>query len=683
MSLTMLAALVVPAPQAHAATTITVAGFDVTAIEAAIAQAVAGDTVFFPGGVYNLSRAFVFKSQVNYVGSAASPPVLTGQGTTSLQLQQPTSTPLRDVTIRGLHFDNIELRFVGNGSHTSFVNLTLKDCLFRNGTGTWDAGYLLLTRTVNATVDGCTFLRDSAHGGRGLLIDDTRVTVVKDSFFGTTRNLESGTPNGYFKTAINVFGYDVTDTAIGNRGVYLDGNVLRRKAGITAPEDHGIYAWGTKELHISRNHIDGWTDSSSGASAKLRNGEDYFMVGNHLMTSAVFTYTHWGPEQMVQHLYRLRVSGNRIDMLGSSDTARGTFYRRVDTANASSSGPHCSVPGGEDDLYFLDNRFINGGVLSVRCTIGSEVCVQGNVNASLNFNGLPVRTGGCAVPSTWDSPLIGIHRGDFNGDGKQDFAHRVDNSWRMHLSNGDGFTSADWGNDANTATDTERYGVHVADFNGDGFDDIAYYGNCGTPSVRCWRVQRSTGAGFFAARGFGDDVRVSAETFRFGFHTGDFTGDGRADIAFRGLCGNDNHACWRVLMAQPDSTFAARDFGDAAFWHPTESEDFGLLVGDFNGDGRDDIAYRGLCGTPATDCIRVHRSFPDNTFSASDWGDNMYFDGPVTPHFGMRVGDFNADGRADIAYRGRCGSPGVAQWRYHVGADTYPFTISCSATYRF
>jgi hypothetical protein len=50
---------------------------------------------------------------------------------------------------------------------------------------------------------------------------------------------------------------------------------------------------------------------------------------------------------------------------------------------------------------------------------------------------------------------------------------------------------------------------------------------------------------------------------------------------------------------------------------------------------------------------------------------------------GLLVGDMNGDGRADIGYRGRCGNPGVAQWRYHVSADTYPFTITCSATCKF
>jgi hypothetical protein len=672
---------------------IVVTGRDVEAIEAAVRQAAAGDTIYFPAGVYTVSRPFQFKSGVNFVGDPAAPAVLTGQGATSIRIVHTDSSPLRDVTIRGLHFDNMELR-LGGESYTSFNNVTLKDCLFTNGkrADPWTSDYVSLRRTTNVTIEGCTFLRDSSSGGRGVLLDETHVTVVKDNFFGTTKDLEPGAPNGYFKTAINVYGWDDEAKGIGNRQIFIDGNVLRRRPGITCPagvrcEDHAIYVWGTKDIVIARNYIDGWTDTSSGGSLKLRNGEDSFVLDNHMMTSGVMTYTHWGSGQHVQHLYHVRVEGNRIDMLGSKDPARGTFYRRTDTPTGSANGEFCQVPGGEDEIYFVGNRFVDGGVLSVKCAVGSEICVAGNTGASVSLNGLPVRTSGCTVPASWDKPLAGVHRGDFNGDGREDYAHRIrtgsGHTWRVHLSTGEGFVNADWGDGVTLLPDTEKYGVHVADFNGDGYDDIAYYAICGSPGVPCWRVHRSTGSGFMAPHNFGNGVVTSADTFRFGFHTGDFTGDDHADIVFRGLCGADRHACWKVLAGQPDSTFAELDFGDDARFHATETDEFGLLVGDFNGDGRDDLAYRGLCRSPAVDCLRVHTSTTSNTFTAQNWGDNMFFDGRITAHFGMRVGDMNGDGKADIGYRGRCGSSGVAQWRYHLGGAGYPFTISCSTTYLF
>ena len=65
-------------------------------------------------------------------------------------------------------FDNIELNFVGDGTYTAFTNVTLQNCLFRNGRNAdpFDSQYLHLRQTTNFTVDGCTFLRDSTVMGR-------------------------------------------------------------------------------------------------------------------------------------------------------------------------------------------------------------------------------------------------------------------------------------------------------------------------------------------------------------------------------------------------------------------------------------------------------------------------------------------------------------------------------------
>ncbi|MPZ26922.1 MAG: hypothetical protein GEV12_11005 [Micromonosporaceae bacterium] len=691
LSMLPVAAVVsVPSGPAHAATVINVADYqtggrsDSAAIQAAIDAAAPGDTVYFPGGTYHLDAPFRFGSGVNHIGEADQPAVLLGTGATSLLLRHTATEPLHDVTIRGLHFDNIEVQLSGTSSYSSFTNVTFQDCLFRNGRRAqpWESRYLALSYTVGVTVDRCTFLRTSDYGGLGVQLSRTKLTVIKDSWIGTTSDLEAGTPNGYFKTAVNVFGYGATGD-LRNKETVIDGNVWRRAVNVSCPtglrcEDHGLYAWGADGLFIQNNYADGWTNTSSGGSLKLRNGEDTFAVDNHLMRSGILSYTHW--HGVPQRFHRARIEGNRVDMLGA-DPATGIFYRRVDE-NGSSSGSFCDAPGGDDDIYIVGNELVDGSTLDVRCATGAEVCVHQNEGADLRFLVPNVRTTGCLVPDGWDRPLAGVHRGDFNGDGQEDFLQRTLTDtggyhWRAHLSSGDGYADQDWGDDVRLVPGTEEYGVHVADFNGDGRDDLAYRGVCGSASTDCWRVHRSTGTGFMAARGYGDGVYHSDETFRFGFHPGDYNRDGRADLAFRGNCGNDGHPCWRVLASQSDGSFTAQDWGDGKYWDPTQTDGYGLLVGDYNGDGRDDIAYRGLCGS--TDpCLRVHVSTVDDTFVAQGWGGGFYLDGPVTAHFGMRVVDANGDGYADIGYRGRCGSPGVPRWRFHLGGDTYPFTIACS-----
>jgi hypothetical protein len=190
-------------------------------------------------------------------------------------------------------------------------------------------------------------------------------------------------------------------------------------------------------------------------------------------------------------------------------------------------------------------------------------------------------------------------------------------------------------------------------------------------------VHHSLGSGFARPQNYGGVVAID-DTFRFGFHTGDFNGDRRDDIVFQGRCGDDRHRCWRVLASQLNGTFAKQDWGDGIYPSPTETTDYGLLVGDFNGDGRDDIAYRGLCGAAAA-CTRVQLAQEDSTFVVARMSYGLYADGPYTPHFGLRVGDFNADGRADIAYRGRCGKVSAYAWRRHLSGLGNGFTISCSA----
>lgn len=658
---------------------------DAEAIQAAIDAASPGDTVYFPGGTYELDRPFRWTSGVTYLGSEQPPAVLRGMGATSLVLRHDEETPLHDVTIRSLQFDNVAVHLAGSASYSAFRNITLQDCVFRNGRSDkpWRSAYIQLSYTVRVTIDGCTLLRDADVPGLGIRLYRSRLAVVKDSFIGTTADLEPGAPNGYFKTAINVFGYDGT-SGVRNREVIIDGNVWRRTPRVDCPhgvrcEDHGLYAWGVDGLVVTGNYADGWTATGAGGSMKLRNSARVVVAGNHLMRSGIMMYTHW--DVSPSHFSRVRVAGNRIDLLGN-DGAAGIFYRRVDQ-RGSSDGRFCDSAGGEEDITILGNRLVGGGELDVRCADGGEICVDGNVGADLSLLAHGVRTAHCAGPDTWHPPLPGIHRGDFNGDGHPDFIHVAHSDegepyWRAHLSNGDGFVEQQWEYGVRLTAGSDRYGVHVADFTGDGRDDLAYRGVCGNERRPCWRVHHSTGTGLSAADDYGNGVRVSDETFPFGFHAGDYNGDGRADLAFRGRCGDDGHPCWRVLTARPDAGFAVRDWGDGVYWDPARSRELGLLVGDYNGDGRDDIAYPGRCASTQP-CLRVHVSARDNTFRPQNWGDSVATDGAVTAHFGMRATDIDDDGTDDIRYRGRCGSEGEPAWRRHLGGAGLPFTISCGS----
>jgi FG-GAP-like repeat/FG-GAP repeat len=124
----------------------------------------------------------------------------------------------------------------------------------------------------------------------------------------------------------------------------------------------------------------------------------------------------------------------------------------------------------------------------------------------------------------------------------------------------------------------------IGDFNGDGKDDvISFVGDSQTDSRRGdVMVSLSTGRGLTPAAKWHDFFCMGNEVCVIG----DFNGDGRKDI---GLFRRDTQAepgRGDVLVALSNGT----SFGAARMWHPF----FGIAdefpaVGDFNGDGRDDV----------------------------------------------------------------------------------------------
>ncbi|MEX0669608.1 MAG: FG-GAP-like repeat-containing protein [Pirellulales bacterium] len=122
---------------------------------------------------------------------------------------------------------------------------------------------------------------------------------------------------------------------------------------------------------------------------------------------------------------------------------------------------------------------------------------------------------------------------------------------------------------------------------------------------------------------------------------GDFNGDGRADIAVR----NGTSGLWRIL-ASSGATFTASQFGT---W-PADVQWQNVRGGDFNGDGKTD-----LVGQRTSDGAWWVSTSTGSAFTTSTWGvlrTNVAWQFPT-------VGDFNGDGKSDIAVRN--GTSGL--WR--------------------
>ncbi len=115
----------------------------------------------------------------------------------------------------------------------------------------------------------------------------------------------------------------------------------------------------------------------------------------------------------------------------------------------------------------------------------------------------------------------------------------------------------------------------------------------------------------------------------------DFNGDGKIDIAYRNRAGGTNDIYVALSTGNGFQT-PTQPWGAIPNW------DCSKLVGDFNGDGRADVAYRDTDG--------IYVVYANAT--GSGFTSPIKLAGVPTGHWDLTrdIGDFNGDGRMDIVY---------------------------------
>ena len=225
--------------------------------------------------------------------------------------------------------------------------------------------------------------------------------------------------------------------------------------------------------------------------------------------------------------------------------------------------------------------------------------------------------------------------GDFNGDGRDDiiqFNHAVNPAGAVYvrLSNGSSFDPLQGWN-SNSFCEQNSDICKVGDFNKDGKDDVV-------------RFRRSTGE-VSVALSLGNSFGNSA-IWKTGFcigseicDVGDYNGDGKADIS----------TFTRSLYADQGLVYVALSNGVNGFGGSSKWVSFFCVQqemcgsGDFNGDGKDDVIVFSKNYGPVYVATSTGTSFvkaPNNT----PWRD---FFCPGQEVCG--VGDFNGDGKDDIS----------------------------------
>jgi len=231
------------------------------------------------------------------------------------------------------------------------------------------------------------------------------------------------------------------------------------------------------------------------------------------------------------------------------------------------------------------------------------------------------------VPSGLGEDFAALAVSDFNGDGKPDVATIISDRpfgvapVRVYLGNDDGSLRWAGGYSANT----DPVAIEVRDFNGDSRPDLAV-ANRG-----------SRGQSVSVLLGSGDGTFQGAVSFDvkppISLAGGDFNGDGKPDLVV-GHLDSSNVSVW---LNKGDGSFSAAAEYRAAL------NPFSLAVGDLNGDGRLDLAVGNKGNYLDDGCVSILLGKGDGTFAAAV----NYAEG--TEPAAVAFGDFNGDGKPDLA----------------------------------
>ncbi len=298
--------------------------------------------------------------------------------------------------------------------------------------------------------------------------------------------------------------------------------------------------------------------TSNGVAVTLGNGDGTFQTAANYATDAKPGYVAAGDfnGDGKADLAVTTSSGTVSVLLGNGD---GTFQKSVSYAGGPKPGP----------LVVGD---VNGdGYADVALNTGYVLLGKGD--------------GTFQNPVQWlNGGFVAV--GDFNGDGKIDF---VDSSGVVQLGHGDGTFDARAKLNVAAAPFIQIFAT-IGDFDADGNQDVAVMihaaspGGHGVPSNYRDTLTVYPGQGDGTFRPAITVAAGASGQFPGVIAVGDFNGDGNMDVALV------NQGTVNVFPGNGDGSFGAL-FPYSVNATQSTAYTTNILLGDFNGDGRTDIAF--------------------------------------------------------------------------------------------